>query len=219
MWCTITISSIRNLTTISHTCYIHTHTHTHTRTHTHTHARTHTCTHTHTHTQVIIIIALIRQDGNNLEEPIFWGIRLTVISTALNPLVYGLLARQYRLAYAYVLRLWASWCCRCIDPPLKDVFGKWASERNVCMDVSTASTPRWPTSQLLHVGRTRLWIWTQQHSYCPSIQCNRGSYEITYYTSLCIKHTWHDYRSRGGKRGVTKKDYQPLITWKDSSLF
>ena len=85
--------------------------------HTHTHSLSHT-------QQVIIIIALARQDGNNLEEEIFWGVRLTVISTALNPLVYGLLARQYRLAYAYVLRLWASYCCKCIDPPLKDVFGE-----------------------------------------------------------------------------------------------
>lgn len=70
------------------------------------------------------MIALARQNGDDLEEEIFWGVRLTVISTALNPFVYGLLARQYRLAYTYVLRLWGSSCCRCIDPPLKDVFGK-----------------------------------------------------------------------------------------------
>ena len=97
---------------------------THACSHTHTHTHTHSTTHTLTHSQIIIIIALARQNGDNLEEAIFWGVRLTVISTALNPFVYGLLARQYRLAYYYVIRLWASYCCKCVDPPLKDVFGK-----------------------------------------------------------------------------------------------
>ena len=86
--------------------------------------------HTHIHTtQGIILVALVRRNGENLEEILFWGIRLTVVSTALNPFVYGLLARQYRLAYYYVLRLWASSCCRCVDPPLKDVFGELWNNR------------------------------------------------------------------------------------------
>lgn len=60
-----------------------------------------------------------------LETALFWGIRMTVVSTAINPFLYGLLARQCRMAYVYVFRLWLSKRCDfCVDPPLKDVFGE-----------------------------------------------------------------------------------------------
>ena len=79
------------------------------------------------HTQILIVITQSNpavQSG--LETALFWGIRLTVVSTAINPILYGLLARQYRMAYIYVFRLCFSKCCSCcVDPPLKDVFGEY----------------------------------------------------------------------------------------------
>ncbi len=73
---------------------------------------------------MVIIIAESRNSSDGLEDALFWGIRFSVIATAVNPLLYGLLARQYRLAYWYVIKLAFSKCCRCVSPPLKDVFGK-----------------------------------------------------------------------------------------------
>ena len=84
-----------------------------------------THTHTHTHTQVLIVIAQSDGTEEGLDTALFWGIRLTVVSTAINPLLYGIMARQYRLAYYYVGRLWLSKCCSCVDPPLKDIFGEF----------------------------------------------------------------------------------------------
>ena len=72
---------------------------------------------------MIILAGVIRGTNQGLQVALFWGIRLAVLSTALNPLLYGILARQYRLAYYYVIRLWCSKCCYCVSPPLKDVFG------------------------------------------------------------------------------------------------
>ena len=129
--------------------YMHTHLHTYTHTythiiHTHIHTYIHTyihytyiCTYIHTSMsplslQMIIFVAQVKGSSTELEEALFWGIRLAIISTAINPFLYGILARQYRLAYAYVLRLWLSKCCFCISPPLKDVFG----ESSVCSAVS-----------------------------------------------------------------------------------
>ncbi len=86
----------------------------------------HSHTHTHTHKQVVIVIAQARGSSDGLEDALFWGIRFSVIAIALNPLLYGILARQYRLAYWYVIKLVLSKCCRCISPPLKDVFGKYS---------------------------------------------------------------------------------------------
>lgn len=76
----------------------------------------------------LVVVALIRGSEEGLGTALFWGIRLTVVSTAINPLLYGILARQYRLAYFYVGRLSLSKCCSCVDPPLKDIFH---SARNV----------------------------------------------------------------------------------------
>jgi len=67
-------------------------------------------------------VALAQGSGEGLETPLFWGIRFSVIVTAVNPILYGLLARQYRLAYWYVIKLTLSKCCKCVSPPLKDVF-------------------------------------------------------------------------------------------------
>ena len=88
----------------------------------------HSTTPTHAFTQILILITQANRDRkSSLETALFWGIRLTVISTAINPFIYGLLARQYRMAYIYVFRLWFSKCCGfCVDPPLKDVFGECA---------------------------------------------------------------------------------------------
>jgi len=67
-----------------------------------------------------------RECANNTERNIlFWTIRATVISTALNPFVYGLLAQQYRGAYVYLLKKLFSKCCFCISPPEENVFCKW----------------------------------------------------------------------------------------------
>ena len=75
--------------------------------------------------QVMIIIAQVNRSQESLMEPIFWGIRLTVIGLAVNPFLYGVLAGQYRQAYAYVLRLLLSKCCACVNPPKRNVFGRW----------------------------------------------------------------------------------------------
>ena len=75
--------------------------------------------------QILILVAQFKQSEDGLSVYMFWGIRLSVISVAINPLLYGLLARQYRMAYAYVLRRIFSCCCFCcVEPPLKDIFGK-----------------------------------------------------------------------------------------------
>ena len=86
----------------------------------------HSATLSHAFTQILIIITQADPTRQrDLETALFWGIRLTVVSTAINPFLYGLLARQYRMAYVYVFRLWLSKCCDfCVDPPLKDVFGE-----------------------------------------------------------------------------------------------
>ena len=88
----------------------------------------HSTTPTHAFTQILILITPANPGRQrSLETALFWGIWLTVISTAINPFIYGLLARQYRMAYIYVFRLWFSKCCGfCVDPPLKDVFGEFA---------------------------------------------------------------------------------------------
>ena len=68
------------------------------------------------------------ESGGVFEDVLFWGIRFTVISTALNPFLYGILARQYRMAYWYVLKLCLSKCCPCVKPPATNVFGESVSE-------------------------------------------------------------------------------------------
>jgi hypothetical protein len=78
--------------------------------------------HIHFFFQILIVIAQAKgTQGQSLV--LFWGIRLSVISLALNPLLYGLLAGQYRMAYLYVLRrIFSSCCCRFVDPPVKNIF-------------------------------------------------------------------------------------------------
>jgi len=56
---------------------------------------------------------------------LFWTIRATVISTAFNPLLYGFLAKQYRTAYKYLLRVFFSKCCDCVEPPQENIFCKY----------------------------------------------------------------------------------------------
>eukprot|EP00731_Ephydatia_muelleri_P015530 Em0008g1250a len=68
---------------------------------------------------VLIIIAQIEGTQDGLEESLFWGIRLTVISTLINPLLYGIFARQYRTAYLYILRLSFSKIFSCVERPAK----------------------------------------------------------------------------------------------------
>ena len=60
-----------------------------------------------------------------IETVLFWTIRATVISIALNPLLYGFLAKQYRSAYKYLLRAFFSKYCTWIDPPPESVFCKY----------------------------------------------------------------------------------------------
>ena len=59
----------------------------------------------------------------SLETPIFLAIRFTILSLAINPFLYGLLAGQYRQAYAYVLRLLLSKCCPCVKRPEQSIHG------------------------------------------------------------------------------------------------
>ena len=85
--------------------------------------------------QILMVIAQIKNSQEGLSLALFWGIRLSVISLALNPLLYGLLARQYRMAYLYVLRRLFSLCCPgCVNPPLKDIFGECSV---ICSTVQT----------------------------------------------------------------------------------
>lgn len=76
--------------------------------------------------KILIGVAQVQRSEEGLSLAMFWGIRLSVISLGLNPLLYGLLARQYRLAYLYVLRRVFSWCCSCcVQPPPKNIFSKY----------------------------------------------------------------------------------------------
>ena len=82
-----------------------------------------------------MVIAQIKNSQEGLSLALFWGIRLSVISLALNPLLYGLLARQYRMAYLYVLRRLLFLCCPgCVNPPPKDIFGECSV---ICSTVRT----------------------------------------------------------------------------------
>jgi len=64
---------------------------------------------------------------DTIEVILFWTIRATVISTALNPLLYGFLAKQYRNAYKYLLRKLFS-NCSSVDPPQESIFCKLISK-------------------------------------------------------------------------------------------
>lgn len=82
------------------------------------------------------MVAQIKGSENGLELPIFWGIRFTVISLAINPFLYGLLARQYRLAYVYVLRkIFSVSCFCCVKSPLKNIFGNYSNLKTLNMYV------------------------------------------------------------------------------------
>lgn len=73
-----------------------------------------------------ILMAIAQAEGTQGQSLVlFWGIRLSVISLALNPLLYGLLARQYRMAYLYVLkRIFSSCCPTCVETPASNIFGE-----------------------------------------------------------------------------------------------
>ena len=55
-------------------------------------------------------------------EALFWAIRLTVISAAINPFLYGILGGRYRRVYVYYLRMLFSKCCRCVRAPSGNPF-------------------------------------------------------------------------------------------------
>lgn len=96
--------------------------------------------------QVLILVAQFTRSEDNLSLYMFWGIRLSVISVAINPFLYGLLARQYRMAYVYVLRRIFSCCCFCcVDPPLKDVFG---NQLDFCTHVCTCMCYAWTLQKI-----------------------------------------------------------------------
>ena len=58
-------------------------------------------------------------DPHGNGEALFWTIRMTVISTAINPFLYGILGGRYRKVYAYCFRAVFSKCCRCVRPPTR----------------------------------------------------------------------------------------------------
>lgn len=66
-----------------------------------------------------------RECTESTEGILFWTIRATVISTAINPLLYGFLAQQYRGAYIYLIKTLLSKCCYCVSQPSENVFCKW----------------------------------------------------------------------------------------------
>lgn len=72
----------------------------------------------------MIIYAQAIGDETTIEDALFWGIRLTILSLGVNPFLYGLLSGPYRQAYVYVLRLLFSRCCQCVNPPEKTGYGK-----------------------------------------------------------------------------------------------
>ena len=77
--------------------------------------------------QVLIVYAQIRGSQDMLSTRIFWAARCTIISTALNPFVYGILARRYRRAYFYAVRSVFSKCCSCVAAPQQNAFSKFLS--------------------------------------------------------------------------------------------
>lgn len=72
----------------------------------------------------MIIYAQAIRTQDPLENAIFWGIRLTIVSLAINPFLYGLMSGPYRQAYVYVLRLLFSKCCQCVEPPKRTGYGR-----------------------------------------------------------------------------------------------
>ena len=71
----------------------------------------------------MLIYAKAIRNQDPIEEAIFWGIRLTIVSLAINPFLYGLLGGPYRQAYLYILRLLFSKCCHCVEPPPRTGYG------------------------------------------------------------------------------------------------
>lgn len=69
--------------------------------------------------QCLILFANIAgtADPHGNSEALFWTIRMTVISTAINPFLYGILGGRYRRVYVYCLRAVFSKCCRCVRAP------------------------------------------------------------------------------------------------------
>lgn len=77
------------------------------------------------------MVAQVNGSQVGLEDLLFWGIRLTVVGTLINPIIYGIFARQYRVGYMYVLRLAFSKVFSCVDPPAKNIFGTWCVVVNI----------------------------------------------------------------------------------------
>lgn len=69
--------------------------------------------------QSLILYANIARtdDPHGNKEALFWSIRLTVISAAINPFLYGILGGRYRRVYTYCLRMVFSKCCHCVRAP------------------------------------------------------------------------------------------------------
>ena len=73
---------------------------------------------------VVYALAVGMETEERQREALFWAIRLTVVSTAINPVMYGLLCRQYRQLYIYLFRKIFSRCCACLRAPYYNPFSK-----------------------------------------------------------------------------------------------
>lgn len=71
---------------------------------------------------IVYALAIGKEDGCAQREALFWAIRFTVISTGINPFLYGLLCRQYRQLYIYLFRLIFHRCCDCLHEPYYSPF-------------------------------------------------------------------------------------------------
>lgn len=75
--------------------------------------------------QGMLVYAQIQPDPDTLETLSFWAIRCTVVSLAINPFLYGLLAGQYRQVYVYLIKLVLNKCCPCcVKKPEQNIHGE-----------------------------------------------------------------------------------------------
>lgn len=76
--------------------------------------------------QSLVVYALVvgTETEESQREALFWAIRFTVLSTAINPIMYGLFCRQYRQLYIYLFRKIFSRCCSCVRAPYYSPFSK-----------------------------------------------------------------------------------------------
>ena len=58
------------------------------------------------------LVAFDKVVSERPEELIFWGIRISVINIALNPIIYAVFSTQYRHAYWYAIKRYLCCCCK-----------------------------------------------------------------------------------------------------------